>query len=457
LTAINLPSFRQKLELLLLSDEQEALACLSEMADRNQFTFTHLKNISEVLLSPRLLKNAQMIVIKQKNEDLKKFLAELGQLVQQSPKAQLVAVLNSAPSAEDLEALPKEEHRLILFSLHDLLQTAKLEYLCLLKNRGTFYDISLRDLFPMTKVGFLGFVRLKLNRIYLPVIYPNVLLSDEKMQRLSRVPSLYINVKDSAPYSEYIKSYYDTSGKSLKKRARALFLQMTWLATNLTQELLCDYQKASPEKLKEIYSAIEEIAGEIMQAIEIDESFWDVFREAFNNDWNQFWRAPWIGLYAAQISKKSGVGYPFVALLTGLLCDIGMLDLPADIYRKYVTGGLPALNEEELKVFQQHPMMSLNRCLSHGLNLSEEVKAAIICTHERFDLKGFPNQTPADKIPFEAFAVQLAEQIDLESRSAPAADSANFRLFREKIWAREMETKSHYGEKFLQTISNALL
>lgn len=456
MAAVETSVFRQKLELLVLSTESDVITVASELVERHHLNYKCLSEIAEALAQPHLLKVAQVIVIKQKEEDRATFLKQVTDILQCSPRSQIVVVLKSPLSQDDKNAIPVDDPRLTFLSLSELKQALKLEFICLYKNRGSFFEISHQDLFPMTKVGFFSYVWLKLNRLYLPVIHPNMILSDERMQRLSRAP-LFISAQDSASYVEYIYAYYDTSGRSLKKRARALFMQMTWLAANLAQTVLYDYQPSSPEKVQSLYKALEEAGGALMQALDNEESFWDLFRGAFNNDWNRFWRAPWVALYAAMITQKSKGGSPLVALMTGLLCDIGLLELPPLLYHKYVEHGLAGLSADEVALFQRHPLMSLNRCLAYKVPLSEEVKAALICTHERQDLKGFPNQTPADKIPFEAWAVQLAEQIDFESRSAPAAETSNFRMFREKIWSRELAAPQRYSENFLQSISNALI
>lgn len=154
---------------------------------------------------------------------------------------------------------------------------------------------------------------------------------------------------------------------------------------------------------------------------------------------------------------KSKLGNPSVVFMAGLLCDIGLFDISDTVFEKYVPSGEDLLAGDEKAEYYRHPLLSLNRCLQKNLPLSEEVKAVLVCIHERADTLGFPSQTPPELLPVEAAIIRFAEMIDLGVRTTISEVGGNFRMLKEKIWEVEKSRPGNFDPQFLDKISESLL
>lgn len=448
--------FRQKLELLILSQDVDVLNRTKEVVSRHFITFKHMPFSELPETSPADLVKAQLVLMDQEpDEDLVSFSQRLDRVLNLFPRSRVVVVLASSKSREVLQGA--QNPRVTPLSQAEFKQTLKFEYICLYRCRAQYFEIQFSDLFPMTTVTFPIFVRLSLNQRYLAVAYSASVLSDGRYQRVSKAENTYIANKDSEKYLRYISTYYDTSGNGLKKRARALFLALCSEGLLLNDIILFDFKSVTAEEVQSRYESLNQIVQELVQIMESEENLWDLFREAISGSFYELWRAPWIAVYGALISKKSGQGDPVVTLLSGMLTDVGLFDLDAEISRKYLFSESRSVGDADQSQFANHPILSLNRCLGKGLPVSEAVKAVMVCTHERFDEEGFPNKVPADKIPVEAQILQFAERIDQGVLTTLKNTGVGFRFMKEKLWEAERKSPGAFSPDFLEAIAESLI
>lgn len=445
--------FRQKLELILFLEEPALISTVMSVVSLHHLSCKTVKP-SEGIEGVTRIGRPQVIFLHQSEDELLGTLSKrINDLQKLLPKAAIIAVVNNASMPAALEWVPHPQ--VLILSPREFSQTRKLEYLLLAKTRAQYFDISLSDLFSMTTIPFNASLRLTLNQKYLAVIFRNAVLLDQKVSRLEKTPSLYVGINETQAFRDYVLNFNDTSGRGLKKRVRSLFLDLVSKVLSMNEYLLFDIRALEEAQLKQKYADLVGIAERLIDAMHFEGDLWDVLREGLDNELIQIWRDPLIATYAALLCVKSQQGNPLHALLGGLWADLGLWDLSAELHKKYIVSGPDGLADE--RAYQEHVMSSLNRCLFKRLPLPEEVKTLIVCTHERADGKGFPNQTPADKIPFEAWTVQLAEQIDFGVRTMLAETGVSFRFVREKIWEKEQEQKNRFPAEFLAKISESLL
>ncbi|AFY01428.1 HD domain-containing phosphohydrolase [Bdellovibrio bacteriovorus] len=448
--------FRQKLELLILSEDEAILNRAKEVISRHYLTFKQMRYSELDAASRSELMRAQMVLmVQEQNEDLSAFAARVDQVLNLFPRSRIVTVMAASLSRENLEGT--QNPRVTPLSQSEFNRTLKFEYICLYRCRAQYFEIQIGDLFPMTTMTFPVFVRMPLNQRYLAVVYSNSVLSDERFQRVGKADNTFIQNRDSEKYLDYITNYYDTSGHGLKKRARALFLSLCHGALYLNEILLFDFKSPGPGTFRSRYEALLKTASDLLQLLGTEEDLWDLFREVLEGEFYEIWRAPWIAVYGAIISRKSGQGDPLTVLIAGLLTDVGLFDIDDRISREFLTSEGRTVLEEQQREFNNHPILSMNRCLIKGLPLTEEVKAVMVCTHERFDEKGFPNQVPADKIPVEALILQFAEKIDQGVLTTMKKNGVGFRFLKEKIWEAENNSGVAFPPAFLAAIADSLL
>lgn len=99
------------------------------------------------------------------------------------------------------------------------------------------------------------------------------------------------------------------------------------------------------------------------------------------------------------------------ARIVGLVHDVGMRLLDYDrLYRK------KDLSPEEVAFLREHP--AVGAAMVEPL-LGREIARAVLCHHERFDGRGYPNELQGNDIPFVARIVQICDawvaMTDLES------------------------------------------
>ncbi|MBV2168006.1 MAG: hypothetical protein KUL82_04785 [Bdellovibrio sp.] len=445
--------FRQKLELLILTQSEDVLARAKVAISNHFITFRTVKfeDIQKGHLGDLL--KAQLILLAQEEaESLSSFESRVNEVLRLFPRSRVVTVMGPK---ENLEGA--QNPRVSPLSSFEFFSTLKFEYICLYRCRSQYYQIQSSDLFSMTTITFPTFIQLPLNQRYLAVAHSNTVLSDERFQRMAAAEGLFIKAKDSDMYFQYISNYFDMSGAGLKKRARGLFLNLCYYSCYLNEGLLFDFASKSEGHCASVYEKIKKLAEELFQVLRTEESLWDVFRETLDDDFSLFWRAPWIATYATLIAVKSGQGDPMTTLLSGLLMDVGLYDLEEDVTRQYLLSKEKNIEEKMQKSFEKHPLLSLNRCLIKKVPMDEKVKSVLVCTHEKANEKGFPNQVPAAQLPVEAQLLMFAEKIDKGVLTTMKQTGVGFRFLKEKLWEAENTSLQNFSPEFLNAIADALI
>jgi HD-GYP domain-containing protein (c-di-GMP phosphodiesterase class II) len=112
-----------------------------------------------------------------------------------------------------------------------------------------------------------------------------------------------------------------------------------------------------------------------------------------------------VSTFAALFSIGLGIGKPDELAMAGLLHDIGIAELPPEIQAKKEEEMTP----EELHLWRQHPIHSVNMLKQKRIVVSEKVIRAIQEHHERHTGGGFPNALPGDRVCKEAQVLAMAD------------------------------------------------
>jgi hypothetical protein len=447
--------FRQKLELLLLSQREDVLARVQALHSVHRFTFKHILAMEELKVRPFEIQRALVIVVAQEeSEHIGAFTERILTLVEKFPLSTIFTLTHEAPDKNKF-AGPKFA-RVLLITPFDFFQNFKFEYMLLLKCRAQFFDILPSDLFSMTTLPFTVFVRMPINQRIMGVAFRGAVLSDLKYQKMLTKGGLLIQGRETPAYVDYINTYFDRSGLSLKKRMRAVFLSIAAVWVELSEVILFEFKTASDEEIVALYEQMAQLAAQMIEVFKSEENLWEALSEVLENDLFDKWRSPWVAAYGAYISVKSGLGNPVDVLLAGLFCDVGLMDIPEATYQKFLSLGESYLEPQQTEEYRKHPMMSLNRCLFKKVPISEQVKAIMVCVHERADEKGYPSQTPFEMVPVESALIRFGEMIDFGVRTTMVEQSIGFRYLRDKIWQETKEKPGNFSKDFLEKIAESL-
>ncbi len=426
---------RKKIDILLINSDSKISERFTEIAANFRFTFEEFKNSSEYVENIHKFTKPAIVFL---NEVI-----DVNRMSSVLPKANLIFLKEKTFSPEEMQFLRKQGLFAAL-SHHEIFNTPKLEFLCLQKNRGVYYPISHLDIFASTEMTFNAALKLKLNQRFLPVIFRGFMLSEKKFKRIQSEGQLFVKAQDVFEYLEYIEKYNDDQGTGLKKRCKALFLCLCYDFMSLYEFIIFDSDSDRTVARNVVYRrlirTVKQLAELIAKSEKVD--LWDVFKEAMNNELFNCWRSPWHAVYAGLVCHETKSGDIVNAMLTACFADVGLMDVTPAVFFDFTTkGDAESFKKQEIS---KHPILSLNRCMAKTLPLPDEVKAALVATHERADGKGFPNQTPADALPFEVWAVQFAELIDIGVRNNILDPEKAFKQIRQEVWQASVQPEGHF-------------
>jgi HD-GYP domain-containing protein (c-di-GMP phosphodiesterase class II) len=122
-----------------------------------------------------------------------------------------------------------------------------------------------------------------------------------------------------------------------------------------------------------------------------------------------------ISSLATLLAIGLNIGKPDEIALAGLLHDIGLADVPAEIQIKD-----PAKQTDvERRTFEQHPAFASKIIKKRGMDLSTMVLKIIEQHHERWDAKGYPNELKGDSILPESQLVAIADEFEYLTQMTP--------------------------------------
>ncbi len=448
----------KRIEFLVLAKNSELLSIVSDIAEHYEFRSEICASVEDIPLDTRTESSPLMTLIELGGAaSIQERMRALGLLREIFPRTQVVVVVDGHETVEDCDFMRGAgAHHMILFQ--EILGSAKLYYLSALIIQGTYLPVPVTDLFPSTQVSFNAYHKLSLNQKFLPVLFSGFTFSDKKYRKLEPAKQIYVRRENLEEYRKYIETYHDSSGTALKKRCRATMMTLMGLYSELMLSLLLDSELVKKEilaaKIEEFVVVAQALAGYLNNCPDV----WNVIAQALDFKFCRYERGVYILAYALQIAQKGQLLADMRTLIIAtLLADIGLLDLPAANYKNILKKTESQLDAKDLEKFKSHPMGSLNRVMFRNLDVSQEVKSCIVCTHERNDQQGFPNQVPADQIPVESKLILFSELMDRRVRAALEDGIITHDFVRKQVWEEEKVSLKRFNAEFLDKIEKVLI
>ncbi|WP_413287750.1 HD domain-containing phosphohydrolase [Bdellovibrio sp. HCB337] len=456
-TAKQDPTAFKRIEFLVVTKNAELLSVSKDLVEHYKFRAEYSDSVDTVDADTRLSSSPMMILISlEEIEGLQERMKNLQQLRAAFPRSHIVAMVAGDESTDDCEMLRGSGARYLVL-LQEIKNSSKLYYLAALLVQGTYIPVPVSDLFPSTQVNFNAYHKLVLNQKFLPVIFSGFTFSDKKYRQLETAQQVYVRREELGEYRKYIETYHDQVGAALKKRCRVMMMSLMALYSEILLLLSLDCEAGKKDLVQSKVSEFVQGSQDLGRYLKDCPDVWNVIAKALDFQFCRYERGPYILAYAVYISLKADWGQMQDVVMTALLADLGILDLTPESFKTLQKKNEKHLKPEELERYRHHPMNSLNRVMLRELEVSNETKSSIVCTHERNDLKGFPNQSPADKIPAEAQLIHFCELLDRRVRASLEDGILTHDFVRKQVWEEEKDSLKRFNAAFLDKIEKVLV
>ena len=322
---------------------------------------------------------------------------------------------------------------------------------------AAYIPIKAADLMLNSVVDFHVYTIMPLNKKILPVVQPGTTISETRVAKLATVDELFIKRNNIELYTAYLARNPDKSAAGLANRCRAQFQSVALAHSNLTFLLTDQSEAGSFDQGKILLQKCSELTRNLLETLSMLPEPWSVISQSTFGMMGGTDRSMAIAAMAAVTSFASGLGSAEDVMMAGLFCDLSLLELsPKAMGKLDSIEGRAQFSPEDDDLFKKHPVMSLNRLLESKIQVTEEVKKIIMCTHEQNDKKGFPRQTQPDRIPVEAAMILFHELVDLEYRMNLGKQRESYTAVRKRVFEREKLSAVYFNFGFMQKIGEVI-
>jgi hypothetical protein len=430
----------------------QRLADIAQEFDYKYKTFSSVDEFSDVVTDNQVVMVVFSAISIANHQEISGHVQVIKQI---SPEAFVLVLVDKKISPDAVDFIKKSGANLILLE-NNFTETSQLEYLCSQIIRGSLVPIKATELKQDTTIDFHVMVMMPLNKKILPAASRGSVLSDRKIAKLLETKELYIQRDDLQKFQLYTETHQDRSAKGLTARCRIQYLKLCRAHAHLLTLLIDQSESSSFAQGKQLLDDCSALASDLLTSLASVEDPWSVVNNSSLGESGSAERSTSVAAMAGLLGLQLDGVKEDEVVLAALLCDFGMLDLPPATLKKIRRLGKASLSGEDLQNYHQHPIKSVNRCLSRKLPLPEKVKNIMMATHEKANGRGFPKQLPKDKIPLESQVIQFSEIVDEASLVKMGEERHSVQEIQKRIIQSELEQAQTFDLSFLQHTRHAL-
>jgi HD-GYP domain-containing protein (c-di-GMP phosphodiesterase class II) len=320
----------------------------------------------------------------------------------------------------DLVMMRKNGYREVFMMPHD--QAFMLEELQEFRSKvlgkpRPYKSVQILDIQSGTELPFEVMTYLPLNKKYVRANATGA-ISEAKMKALQQrgVNQLFIDKKDADKFYQYSAAQLaQTLGGGQQMSETAKKEKAQTLIRGLFRGVVSKNQgEASFSEGRDLLEQSQKvIQGMVTARTGVD--LGSQLRQVIGQDSDSFSHAHTVSTLCALFSMATGIGKPEDLAIAGLFHDLGseVADDESVLY------DLSRLSPAEREKYVQHGKTSVRLLKDKKVTLMPNVVEIIERHHERADGKGFPDQLPGHKVPFEAQLLAYADQFEVLSRRVP--------------------------------------
>ncbi|MGK5086498.1 HD domain-containing phosphohydrolase [Bdellovibrionota bacterium FG-2] len=273
-----------------------------------------------------------------------------------------------------------------------------------------FKPVKLVDLQPGAALDFDTSIFLPANKKYIRMSAAGDEIDSERMDRMKKhqVSSVYVSSEDMTKFYQYtakrLKELNSSSTISVTEKRERLQTAVRELLSGIyvdtTKELSFEQGQGLTKDCQEIVKTY------IMSSEEAN--WYSRFQNLLGEKRNAYTHASNVSAFSALFSMGLGLGKPEDLAMAGILMDIGLADVPAEIQSKPADLRTP----EEEAIYRKHPEMAMGILKHRKIIVNDKVQKAILQHHETFDGSGYPKGYAGERVCVEAQILSLAEHFD---------------------------------------------
>ncbi len=286
------------------------------------------------------------------------------------------------------------------------------DFIAQFKKIKTFRAVKIIDIQPDSELSFDVRVYLPVNKKYVMFSTAGDKIEKEKVDRLQKhkMGSVYVAKDDMSKFYDYSANRLialgnaDNNSMSETERRDRLQTSVRDLVSTVVNTAA---DEATIDSGRQIISDVKNIVDKYILNSKPNEWYAKMLQTLGEAN-DSYSHASNVSTYAGLFSIGLGLGKPEDLATAGLLHDLGMADIPPAILGKDPS----QWTEEEKKIYQSHPEMSVSIIKARKLIVPQQVTNAILQHHERWDGRGYPKGMHEIKICKEAMVLSLADQFD---------------------------------------------
>lgn len=277
--------------------------------------------------------------------------------------------------------------------------------------RRVFRPVSLVDVGAGDPLSFDVSIFLPINNKYVKVLNSGKALSKDKIDRFNsfQVSKIFIDsekIQDFYKYSaQRLKSLATGGDKSVSETERLERLHDS--LRRLTLNIFDTSQESSFDEGRQMMEDTQKIVGQ-MVGLESVQNIHSELSKALKLPGDSTSRGERVSTFAALFEMAAGLGKTQAAAIAGLFLDIGLASLPAELVKM----DWRKMSDEQRKIYQTHPDLSVKLLMSKKMVVPPDVQKAILQHHERLDGSGFPDKVSGTKIAPLSQIVAFADRFE---------------------------------------------
>lgn len=417
--------------------------------------FKHFDSSNELASHPSLVSQARFVIQSIPDGFVDNATAiNIRSIKKMAPKANLIAVPEKRIKSEIAAFIKKSGAELVLVD-DEFRSTTKIDFIVSQTLNTDLIPIKATELVPGTTIPFTALHLLTLNKRVIPVIGKGQILSPARFQKMLEIGEFYIRGQDIETFARYVDQNQDHSTMGHEIRCRAKYMSLVYTFKQLVVTLTDESEAGSFQQGRELHDQLREQASDLINHLSGLKDVWSTVNNAAFSDKTAVDRAPAIAASSGLLALQCGIGNAEDVLIAALVGDIGLLDLSPKAALSYRLNSYD-FEDENKKIFENHPILSLNKCLSRRLPISDHLKQIISMTHERLDQKGFPLRPHPSKIPLESMCIQFCQIVDTAMKVELGKARFNLVEVRRSLLARERNNPQIFSPEFLGRIEAIL-